>query len=61
MLAIIAGMHAWGPEEGYGRTHVLVGTAVSTVGVVLAGTAYLLVPAARDYPTAQPHDRGRVR
>ena len=55
VLAIIAGMGAWGPEDGYGRTHVLVGTAVSTVGVVLAGSAFLLVLLRGTYPVTQPH------
>jgi exosortase/archaeosortase family protein len=58
VLAIIAGMSAWGPEDGYGRTHVLVGTAVSTLGVVAAGTCYLLVLLRGTYPAARPHDPG---
>jgi exosortase/archaeosortase family protein len=58
VLAIIAGMHAWGPEEGYGRTHVLVGTAVSTVGVVVAGSCFLLVLLRGTYPVTQPHGPG---
>lgn len=51
MLAIAAGMAHWGPEVGYARTHVLVGTAVSTVGLVLAGTCYLLVLLRGTYQT----------
>ncbi|KQS68548.1 hypothetical protein [Modestobacter sp. Leaf380] len=51
MLAITAGMATWGPEVGYARTHVLVGTAVSTLGVVLAGTAYLVVLLHGTYPS----------
>lgn len=51
MLAITAGMATWGPEVGYARTHVLVGTAVSTLGVVLAGTCYLVVLLRGTYPS----------
>lgn len=51
MLAITAGMATWGPEVGYARTHVLVGTAVSTLGVVAAGTCYLLVLLRGTYPS----------
>ncbi|SDO44365.1 exosortase/archaeosortase family protein [Klenkia soli] len=51
MLAITAGMSVWGPEVGYARTHVLVGTAVSTLGVVLAGTCYLVVLLRGTYPS----------
>ncbi|SCX39150.1 exosortase/archaeosortase family protein [Klenkia marina] len=58
VLAIIAGMEAWGPEDGYGRTHVLVGTAVSTVGVVAAGSCFLLVLLRGTYPVTQPHGPG---
>lgn len=54
MLAITAGMAAWGPDVGYARTHVLVGTAVSTVGVVLAGSCYLLVLLRGTYPSPEP-------
>ncbi|MCO7221915.1 archaeosortase/exosortase family protein [Klenkia sp. PcliD-1-E] len=58
MLAITAGMAHWGPEVGYARTHVLVGTAVSTVGLVLAGTCYLLVLLRGTYqsPALDPWD-----
>lgn len=51
MLAIIAGMEAWGPEVGYSRTHVLIGTALSTVGVVLAGSCYLGLLLRGSYPS----------
>lgn len=61
VLAIVAGMQAWGPEAGYGRTHVLVGTAVSTVGVVVAGSCYLLVLLRGTYPVTQPHGPGVAR
>jgi exosortase/archaeosortase family protein len=29
-------IHRWGFEDGYGQTHVLVGSLVSTVGIVVA-------------------------
>ncbi|MEI4273468.1 hypothetical protein TEK04_17235 [Klenkia sp. LSe6-5] len=54
MLAITAGMVTWGPEVGYARTHVLVGTAVSTLGLVVAGTCFLLVLLRGTYPSARP-------
>jgi len=43
LVTIASAMEVWGPDEGYARTHVLVGTVISTTGVVLAGTAYLAV------------------
>ncbi|SHH42981.1 exosortase/archaeosortase family protein [Jatrophihabitans endophyticus] len=43
LLAIAAAMHAWGPRTGYSRTHVLVGTVISTIGMVAAGAAYLAI------------------
>ena len=43
LLTIAEAMSAFGADEGYARTHVLVGTVISTLGVVAAGTLYLAV------------------
>lgn len=43
LLTIAAAMRAFGAEEGYAGTHVLVGTVISTLGVVAAGSLYLVV------------------
>ena len=36
-------IHRWGFEEGYGQTHVLVGSLVSSVGIVLATATMTIV------------------
>ena len=51
VFAIVAAMDAWGPETGYSRTHVLVGTALSTVGVVVAGSAFVAMVLKGSYPS----------
>lgn len=43
LLTIATGMHLWGVERGYGITHVLAGSLVSTVGIVLGGLTFLLL------------------
>jgi exosortase/archaeosortase family protein len=43
LLVILCGIRALGLERGYSATHVLVGTAVSTVGVVSAALLFLAV------------------
>lgn len=43
LLTIATGMHLWGVEQGYGVTHVLAGSIVSTVGVVAGGLTFLVL------------------
>jgi exosortase/archaeosortase family protein len=43
LLTIATGMHLWGLEHGYGVTHVLAGSIVSTVGVVSGGLTFLVL------------------
>ena len=43
LLTIAAGMTLWGPDAGYSRTHVLLGTLISTTGIITAAYAYLTV------------------
>lgn len=43
LLTIASGVHFWGLERGYGFTHVLGGSIVSTVGIVLGGLTFLVL------------------
>ncbi|WP_432574216.1 exosortase/archaeosortase family protein [Kineococcus sp. SYSU DK005] len=43
LVAIALSMDHFGPALGYSLSHVLLGTLISTTGVVLAGTAFLAV------------------
>ncbi|MEZ0494445.1 hypothetical protein AB2L28_19580 [Kineococcus sp. TBRC 1896] len=43
LLTIATGIHLWGLERGYGATHVLAGSIVSTVGIVLGGLTFLVL------------------
>ncbi|HWH35705.1 MAG TPA: hypothetical protein VNT56_10365 [Acidimicrobiales bacterium] len=43
LLIVTASMRGWGFEAGYERSHVLLGTLASTVGVVLAVFLFLFV------------------
>ncbi|MGH9138339.1 MAG: hypothetical protein ACRD0G_15055 [Acidimicrobiales bacterium] len=43
LLVVVLSMRAWGYEQGYERSHVLLGTAVSTLGVVAALVAFVVV------------------
>lgn len=43
LLVILCGIRALGLERGYSATHVLVGTTISTVGVVTAALLFLAV------------------
>ncbi|GAA0306817.1 hypothetical protein [Kineococcus aurantiacus] len=43
LLTIASGIHLWGLERGYGATHVLGGSVVSTVGIVLGGLTFLVL------------------
>ncbi|WP_369052046.1 hypothetical protein [Kineococcus terrestris] len=43
LLTIASGVRAWGLERGYGATHVLAGTVVSTVGVIAGGLVFLVL------------------
>ncbi|MEZ0165573.1 hypothetical protein AB2L27_12495 [Kineococcus sp. LSe6-4] len=43
LLTIATGIHLWGLERGYGVTHVLAGSIVSTVGIVLGGLTFLVL------------------
>ncbi|PRY13337.1 hypothetical protein [Kineococcus rhizosphaerae] len=43
LLTIATGMHLWGLEHGYGVTHVLAGSIVSTVGIVAGGLTFVVL------------------
>lgn len=43
LLTIATGMHLWGVEKGYGVTHVLAGSIVSTLGIVAGGLTFLVL------------------
>ena len=55
LTTIALGMATWGPAAGYSYTHVFVGTVISTLGVVLAGTSYLTVVLRGTFTRAGAH------
>lgn len=54
LLLIAVLMRLWGPDTGYSRGHVFLGTVLSTVGVLVAVLAYVLIVTARRGTGRQP-------
>ncbi|WP_434740499.1 hypothetical protein [Micromonospora sp. SH-82] len=43
LAAVVAAMQLWGFELGYQRSHVLIGSAISTVGLIAVAIVFLLL------------------
>ncbi|TDB88918.1 hypothetical protein E1091_14995 [Micromonospora fluostatini] len=43
LAAVVAAMRMWGFEVGYQRSHVLIGSAISTIGLILVAILFLLL------------------
>lgn len=43
LLIVSASMRAWGFETGYERSHILLGTLASTIGVILGVFFFLFL------------------
>ncbi|GAB7047591.1 hypothetical protein [Catenuloplanes indicus] len=56
LLSIEVAMRIWGAEDGYSATHILVGTLISTLGVIGGGLAYLYVLLFGDKPQGARND-----
>ncbi|MFI5838626.1 hypothetical protein ACIA8K_02755 [Catenuloplanes sp. NPDC051500] len=56
LLSIEVAMRIWGAADGYSATHILVGTLISTLGVIGGGLAYLYVLLYGDKPQGARND-----
>ena len=57
LFVVAASMHLWGFRPGYERSHVFVGTTLSTIGAVVGLLLFVRLLASGGSPTDEPTDR----
>jgi exosortase/archaeosortase family protein len=55
LLVIAVAIRSWGLDQGYERSHVLLGTVVSTIGVLVGMLAFFKLAARGPRPEAPRH------